>query len=87
MKIEDYPPVEIEGQHYRRVPELAPYDEGDDCWCDLCAFRLRRDCSSVNEAASFQLATPDTCGDTDTIYLPEERFDEYVVEVVRRRIS
>lgn len=87
MKLEDFPLVEFADLRLRRVPELRPYDEVDDCRCSMCAFSEKGECSEVNEAACAQLGIEDHCGDNDIIYLPEENFTEYVVEVVRRRVS
>jgi hypothetical protein len=88
MKPEDYELVIFRGKRLRRVPELTD-DAPGESRCDMCLLR-DRDCSELNSSAMDQLnldSETGGCGDTSVIYLPEEDFQEYVVELVRRRVS
>lgn len=91
MKPEDYPLVEYQGQQLRRVPELPESTEAEDNRaefprCTMCvAIRGGR----LNQQACSDLANriPSCTGYPAYIYVPESEFTEYVVEIVRRRVS
>jgi len=99
MKPEDYPLVEFEGRRLRRCPEPpseSPRKQGGDCCVtcvamptheqydrDLCARisqRVYEACSMVDQAGKCLHAV-------GCVFVPEDRFQEYVVELVRRRVS
>lgn len=84
MNPEDFPLVEFDGRRLLVVPEL-PVPDKDDTVCDMCA--ARNDHTKCDGQLGFNRLVKKYCGDTDTIFLPEENFREYVIEFVRRRIS
>jgi hypothetical protein len=91
MKPEDFPLVEFKGRRLRRVPELPCVGDPAKTRCDMCDLKINRNnrhmCSEYGDAAA-RSGVPDCDeGSPMAIFLPEEHFQEYVVELVRRRIS
>jgi hypothetical protein len=93
---EDFPLVVIDNQRYRCVPELPPpYLE---MRCEMCAAcplsgKLSYEmCNKLYKTAQ-RTEQADCSEGTDVeaavgrIYIPEDQFQEYVVELVRRRVS
>jgi hypothetical protein len=102
MKPEDFPLVEFKGRRLRMVPEL-PYNvvKQRTDMCLMCI--AHKDAIGVGLCKEMRSdPRPGDCGYHEYgplvpevitwntkgfIYLPEERFEEYVVELVRRRVS
>lgn len=83
MKPEDYPLVIYKGERLRVVPELSAHGD-DESACNMCIVEhMTGECGREGVNA----LVDSSCGDVKTIYLPEGQFQEYVVELVRRRIS
>lgn len=103
MKIEDFPLVEFKGHRLLIVPELprGQEDSGKFLSCRMCI--AERDAIGTGMCAKLRhKPRQEDCGYHESglqppamfswkqpgfIYLPEERFEEYVIELVRRRIS
>jgi hypothetical protein len=97
MKKEDFPLVVIDGVCYRLVPELP--EPHLDFRCEGCAAcpvggQLDRElCRHLFETAQrvdLKLDCSegaDTGEDIASLYVREDQFEEYVVELVRRRVS
>lgn len=87
MKPEDFPEFTFLDRQLLLVPELPVVDDNHSC-CDFC-FNAHDDfdCNDVNKAAHGEPLNGNWCGDKDTVYLEKSRFEEYVVEFVRRRVG
>lgn len=93
MKPDDYPLVEFEGRRLRLVPEL-PGDKDTWARCILCLAcpdgnRDQELCRAIRDdnPGETSCAGPVKGFDVSGVYVPEEKFQDYVVELVRRRIS
>lgn len=94
MKLEDYPLIVFEGRRLRRVPELPPPPGQRGARvpesCTMCLVVARGGEFTRSMCERLRSTYPrcdDSFGDAAGIYLPEEDFQEYVVELVRRRVS
>jgi hypothetical protein len=96
MKKEDFPLVEFEGQRLRVVPELSTDGEYSNVVrCHMCAawtgdHENRPMCAPLREHAEglgYDCDPQEEYEPEPVIYLDEDRFKEYVVEFVRRRVS
>jgi hypothetical protein len=91
MKPEDFPLVEFKGRRLRRVPEL-PGDKVASMpdSCDMCV-AMAGGVHNKDLCSSLRTRPDPNCTDNYAghagIYLPEEDFQEYIVELVRRRVS
>jgi hypothetical protein len=92
MKKEDYELIVFGNRRLRRVPEL-PCEKPEECPGDPCC-EMCIACPIGGEfdeqlCESHRSAIPNSCSldSAGCIYLPEEDFQEYVVELVRRRVS
>jgi hypothetical protein len=99
MKPEDFPLVTKLGRRLLVVPEL-PHDGSD---CTMCLAYDDRQKLNINRGKCAKLRKElGDCGYHESrghpryhaqwnpagyIYLPEEQFEEYVAEIVRRRVS
>ena len=80
MKAEDYLLTEWKGKWYHWVPEV------EERSCDMCAFKSRL-CHEVIRHVEADLKADGGCSQNKMILVEKEKFTEYVVEVVSRRIS
>lgn len=97
MKIEDFPLVVVNGVRTRLMPELPLIENKSHLRCQGCiAWPLHTNNSrDFNSTLCKELTREDTppCHESEDharkprVYVLEDKFQEYVVEFVRRRIS
>lgn len=92
MKLEDFPLVIWNGERLRIVPEIVHDDYNGDSGNDVCTMcrgsgENWRICNPDDGGLNSLLSSDKQCGDAQIIFLPEEKFEEYVVERVKVRIE
>lgn len=92
MNKEDYEVVEFRGRRLLRVPELPQADRNDRTIggpaCDMCVAKTSRPtCDKLAGAIPHACRMQPHEEFPACVFIREEDWQEYVVELVRRRVS
>lgn len=92
MNKEDYEVVEFRGRRLLRVPELLQRDKNDRAIggpaCDMCVAKWHRSlCDALAHGTPYACRMESDPNSSPCVFIPESKFTEYVVEMVRRRVS